>query len=132
MIEIGLMSCQLFRVISKLFHFRDPKGFIRAFRNGFAPVKIINDIPLPTFSAAMNCAPQRPSPLLYPLFPCLSSSLMSQQSRAQYNTAVFRFFSSDSLEEQYVLLGGVGWLQWSLQPSQKALFITEMETLPGD
>jgi hypothetical protein len=29
-----------------------PKGFIPAFRNGFAPVKIFNAIPSPLFSAA--------------------------------------------------------------------------------
>jgi hypothetical protein len=33
-----------------------PKGFILAFRNGFAPAKIFNAIPSPLFSAARNCA----------------------------------------------------------------------------
>jgi len=32
------------------------KGPLTAFGNGFAPVKIFNAIPLPPFSAAMNCA----------------------------------------------------------------------------
>jgi len=33
-----------------------PKGSLSAFGNGFAPVKIFNAIPLPPFSAALNCA----------------------------------------------------------------------------
>jgi len=40
------------------FHSRDQKGFIWTFRNGFALVKLFNAIPLPFFSAAVNCAPQ--------------------------------------------------------------------------
>jgi hypothetical protein len=65
-----------------------PKGSISAFRDGFAQVKIFNAIPLPHFSAALNSAPQHPSLLLYPLFPCLPKTRIPWQSRAQYSSAV--------------------------------------------
>jgi len=64
-----------------------PKGQVSAFGNGFAPVKIFNAIPSQPFSAALNCAPQHPSLLLYPLFPCLHSTRIPWQSRAQYSIA---------------------------------------------
>jgi hypothetical protein len=64
------------------------EGFILAFKDGFASVKIFNAIPLPPFSAALNSAPQHPSLLLYPLFPCLPTTRTLWQSRAQYSIAV--------------------------------------------
>ena len=91
-----------------------------------APVKLFNAIPLPSFSAAVNCAPQHPFHLFYLLFPCLLSSLMFQQSRAQYSTAVFRFFCVRFPRRTEALAKA----SRSLQPSQKAPFITEMEMLP--
>jgi hypothetical protein len=63
-------------------------GFISAFEDGFAQVKIFNAIPLPPFSAAMNSAPKHPSLLLYPLFQCLPTTRIPWQSRAQYSIAV--------------------------------------------
>jgi hypothetical protein len=53
------------------------------------------------------------------------SSLMFQQSRAQYNTAVFRIFCVRFPRRTIVMAKSSS----SLQPSQKALFITEMEML---
>jgi len=64
------------------------KGSISAFGKGFAQVKIFNAIPLPPFSAALNCAPEHSSLLLYPLFPCLPTPCIPWQSRAQYSIAV--------------------------------------------
>jgi len=64
------------------------EGSISAFGNGFAQVKIFNAIPLPPFSTALNSAPQHPSLLLCPLFPCLPTTLIPWQSRAQYSIAV--------------------------------------------
>jgi len=65
-----------------------PKGSLSAFGDGFAQVKIFNVIPLPPFSAALNSAAKHPSLLFYPLFPCLPTTRIPWQSRAQYSIAV--------------------------------------------
>jgi hypothetical protein len=67
-----------------LFNTRQWTGF----GAGFAQVKIYNAIPLPPFSAALNYALEHPSLLLYPLFPCLPTTRIPWQSRAQYSIAV--------------------------------------------
>ena len=53
---IGGQKVQIIIMYSEPFYFRKPKGFISAFRNSFAPVNVFNAIPLPPFSAAVNCA----------------------------------------------------------------------------
>ena len=155
-------------------HFRDQKGLMRAFRNGFAPMKLFNAIPLPSFSAAVNCASQ---PLSFLLIFCSRACLHPISigkvvlDTAQPSSAII---ASDSLEEQQRLekrcwgfQGGMPlWSQgearegeavnpkgerWkgesetvpppkkvvmakpsrSLQPSQKAPFITKIEMLPS-
>jgi hypothetical protein len=98
-----------------------PKGSLSAFGNGFAPVKLINAIPLPPFSAVLNSAPKHPSLLLYLLFPCLSTTRILWQSRAQYSSTDNMGTSPIvPLEERAQWLN----LQWSLQPSPKTQFIT--------
>ena len=56
--------------------------------NVYALAQIFNAMPLPFFSAAMNCAPKHRYLPLQPFFQCLLPSLILSSSRAQYNIAV--------------------------------------------
>jgi hypothetical protein len=67
------------------------KAQVSAIGNGFAPVKLLNAIPLPPFSAVLNSAPLRKSPP-YALFLRLPGTCIPCQSRAQYSSTVFRLF----------------------------------------
>jgi hypothetical protein len=77
------------------------KGFISAFRDGFAPVKIFYAIPSPSFSAAMNCARYlfiSTSTASVPVLVWISIHLAKSCS-IQHR----RLTASDSLEERVVM-----------------------------
>ena len=71
-----------------------------AFGNGFAPVKILNAIPLPSFSAVLNSAPKHNSLIIF-LCSRACPQLVSLTKVVLNTTAPSSaFFASDSLEKR--------------------------------
>jgi hypothetical protein len=80
------------------FHSVKPKITVSAFGNGLALTKILNAIPLPSFSTALNSAPQYLIFLSLPsvLVPALISDAFAKSCSIQQS----RLTASDTLEER--------------------------------